>query len=151
VCSKEPGHVNTGNECVQRHQRSQSVAQRRCTFLNAFQHTSPRKELCYNTIRGIYGKTPCNIMPNAFLLAGTHSHQSLITCNSSQCDKARKRNRRHPDRKKWKFIEGMTTYVGNYLEVLQKIGNRSTWRPRYTTLGHIPKRYPTMPQGHICS
>jgi hypothetical protein len=35
------------------------------------------------------------------------------------------------------------------LEVPQKIGNRSTLRPRYTTLGNIPKRCPTMPQGHL--
>jgi hypothetical protein len=35
------------------------------------------------------------------------------------------------------------------LTVPQKIGNSSTSRPRYTTLGTIPKRYPTMPQGHV--
>ena len=35
------------------------------------------------------------------------------------------------------------------LEVPQKIENRSTIRPRNTTLGNIPKRWPTMPQGHM--
>ena len=36
------------------------------------------------------------------------------------------------------------------LEVSQKIGNRSTARPSYNTIGHIPKRCPTLSQGHIC-
>jgi hypothetical protein len=35
------------------------------------------------------------------------------------------------------------------LEVPQKIGNISTLRPRYTTLGNIHKRCPTMPQGPV--
>ena len=35
------------------------------------------------------------------------------------------------------------------LEIPQKIGNRSTWRPSYTTLEYIPKRCFTMPQGHM--
>jgi hypothetical protein len=35
------------------------------------------------------------------------------------------------------------------LEVPQKIGNRSTRRPTYTTLQHIPKRCPTMRQRHV--
>jgi hypothetical protein len=26
---------------------------------------------------------------------------------------------------------------------------RSTWKPSNTTLGNIPKRCPTMPQGHV--
>ena len=37
----------------------------------------------------------------------------------------------------------------NYLEVTQKIENSSTWRPSYTTPRHIPKRYSTIPQGHV--
>jgi hypothetical protein len=43
---------------------------------------------------------------------------------------------------------GTTTLAIN-LEVPQKIGNRSTWGPNYATLGNIPKRCPTMPQGHM--
>jgi hypothetical protein len=43
---------------------------------------------------------------------------------------------------------GTTTLEIN-LEVPQKIGNRSTRKPSYTTLGYIPKRYPTMAQGHV--
>ena len=35
------------------------------------------------------------------------------------------------------------------LEVPQKIGNRSTWRPSYKTLENIHKRCPTMPHGHV--
>jgi hypothetical protein len=34
-----------------------------------------------------------------------------------------------------------------HLEIPQKIGNKSTWRPRYTTLGNIPKSCPTMATG----
>jgi hypothetical protein len=37
------------------------------------------------------------------------------------------------------------------LEVPQKIGNRSSCRPSYTTLGNINKRYPTMSQGKSSS
>ncbi|KAL6035709.1 hypothetical protein STEG23_008664, partial [Scotinomys teguina] len=33
--------------------------------------------------------------------------------------------------------------------VSQKIGNHSTSRPSYTTLGHIPKEYTIIPQGHM--
>ena len=43
---------------------------------------------------------------------------------------------------------GTTTLEIN-LEVPQKIGTRSTWRPSYSTLGNIPKRGPTMPLGHV--
>jgi hypothetical protein len=42
-----------------------------------------------------------------------------------------------------------TTTLGINLEVPQKIGNSSTLRLSYTILGHIPKRCPTMPQGHV--
>jgi hypothetical protein len=35
------------------------------------------------------------------------------------------------------------------LVVHQKVGNRSTWRPSYTTLGHIHKSCSTMSQGHL--
>jgi hypothetical protein len=42
-----------------------------------------------------------------------------------------------------------TTMVEINLEVPQYIGNRSTRRPSYTTLGHIPKRYPSMTQGNM--
>ena len=51
------------------------------------------------------------------------------------------------------LLVGLQTGITNLeinLDVPQKIGNRSTWRPRYTTLGNIPKRCPTMPQG-TCS
>jgi hypothetical protein len=43
---------------------------------------------------------------------------------------------------------GSTTLQIN-LKVPQTIGNRSTWRPNYTTLGHITRRCPTRPQGHL--
>ena len=43
---------------------------------------------------------------------------------------------------------GTTTLEIN-LVFLQKVGNRSTKRPSYTTLRNIPKRYSTMPQGHM--
>jgi hypothetical protein len=33
------------------------------------------------------------------------------------------------------------------LEVLQKIGNRSTWRSSYSTLGHNPRRCPPCHRG----
>ena len=35
------------------------------------------------------------------------------------------------------------------LEVPQKIVNRSTWRPIYTTLGYIPQKCSNMPQEHV--
>jgi hypothetical protein len=35
------------------------------------------------------------------------------------------------------------------LVVSQKTGNSSTSRHSYTTLGHVHKRYPTIPQGHL--
>ena len=44
-------------------------------------------------------------------------------------------------------LQTSTTTLEINLEVLQKIGNRSTGRPSYTTLGNILKRCPTMPQG----
>jgi hypothetical protein len=43
---------------------------------------------------------------------------------------------------------GTTTLEIN-LEVPQKTGNRSTWRPSYSTFGNISKRCPTMLQGHM--
>jgi hypothetical protein len=48
----------------------------------------------------------------------------------------------------WLDCKLVTTLEIN-LEVPQKIGNRSTWRQSYTTLGNIPKRCPTMPQGQV--
>jgi hypothetical protein len=42
-----------------------------------------------------------------------------------------------------------TTTLEVNLEVLQKIGNRSMWRPSYTTLGNIPKRCPIITKGHV--
>ena len=36
-----------------------------------------------------------------------------------------------------------------YMAISQKIGNRSTSRPSYTTPVHIPKTCSTMPQGHL--
>ena len=42
-----------------------------------------------------------------------------------------------------------TTILEINLEVAQKIGNRSTRRPSYTTFGNIPKRCPTVSQGHM--
>jgi hypothetical protein len=46
-------------------------------------------------------------------------------------------------------LQSFTTTLEINLEVPQKIGNRSTRRPRYATFGNISKRYPTMPQGHL--
>jgi hypothetical protein len=46
------------------------------------------------------------------------------------------------------FKTGTTTLEIN-LEVPQKIGYISTRRSSNTTLGHIPKTCPTMPQGHL--
>ena len=51
------------------------------------------------------------------------------------------------------FLVGLqngTTTLEINLEVPQKTGNISTWRPIYTTLGYIPKRCPTMSQD-MCS
>jgi hypothetical protein len=42
-----------------------------------------------------------------------------------------------------------TTILEINLDFPQKIGNRSIRRPSYTSLGHIPKRRSTMPQGHM--
>jgi hypothetical protein len=50
------------------------------------------------------------------------------------------------------LLEGLqtgSTPLEINLEVPQKIGNRSTRRLNYTTLGNIPKRCPTVPQGHV--
>jgi hypothetical protein len=44
---------------------------------------------------------------------------------------------------------GKTTLEINILEVPQNIGNRSTRRHSYTTLGNKPKRCPTMSQGYV--
>jgi hypothetical protein len=46
-------------------------------------------------------------------------------------------------------LQAGTTSLEINLEVPQKIGIRSTGRLRYTILGHIPQRCPTMPQGHM--
>ena len=51
------------------------------------------------------------------------------------------------------FLVGLQTYTTTLeinLEVSQKIGNRSTWRPSYTTLENIPKRCPPWHKG-TCS
>jgi hypothetical protein len=42
-----------------------------------------------------------------------------------------------------------TTTLEINLEVPQKTGNISIWRPSNTTLGNIPKIWLTMPQGHM--
>jgi hypothetical protein len=42
-----------------------------------------------------------------------------------------------------------TTTLEISLVISQKIGNSSTSRPSYTAPGHIPKRCPTIPQGHV--
>jgi hypothetical protein len=41
-------------------------------------------------------------------------------------------------------LQNGTTILKINLEVSQKIGNR----PSYATSGHVPKRHPTIPQGH---
>jgi hypothetical protein len=46
-------------------------------------------------------------------------------------------------------LQTITTTLDIRIEVPLKIGNRSTWRPSYTTLGNIPKRCHTMPQGQL--
>ena len=49
-------------------------------------------------------------------------------------------------------LQTNTTPLEINLAVSQKIGNSSTWRPRYTTPGHILKRCSNIKQGHImCS
>jgi hypothetical protein len=44
-------------------------------------------------------------------------------------------------------LQNGTTTLEINLEVPQKIRNRSTWRPSYTSLGNISKRCPIMSQG----
>ena len=46
-------------------------------------------------------------------------------------------------------LETGKTILEINLELPQKIGNRYTWKPSYTTLGHIHKRCPTMTQGLV--
>jgi hypothetical protein len=46
-------------------------------------------------------------------------------------------------------VQMYTTILETNLVVSQKIGNSSTSSPSYTTPGHIPKRCPTIPQGHL--
>jgi hypothetical protein len=46
-------------------------------------------------------------------------------------------------------LQTSTTTLEINLDVSQKIGNKSTWRLRYTCLGHIPKRCTTMSQRHV--
>jgi hypothetical protein len=46
-------------------------------------------------------------------------------------------------------VQTCTTPLEINLMVSLKIGNRSTSRPSYTILKHIPKRYSTIPQGHF--
>ena len=46
-------------------------------------------------------------------------------------------------------VQTCTTTLEINLAVSQKTGNSSTSRPSYTTPGHIPKRCPTIPQGHL--
>jgi hypothetical protein len=42
-----------------------------------------------------------------------------------------------------------TTTLEINLKFPQRIRNKFTWRPSYNTLGNIPKRCPTIPQGHV--
>jgi hypothetical protein len=46
-------------------------------------------------------------------------------------------------------LETRITTLEINLQVPQKIGSRATWIFSYITLGHIPRRCPTMPQGHV--
>jgi hypothetical protein len=46
-------------------------------------------------------------------------------------------------------LQTVTTTMKSNLPVSQKIGNISTWRRSYTSLGHILKRCSTLPQGHM--
>lgn len=50
------------------------------------------------------------------------------------------------------LIVGMQTCIATMkinMVVPQKIGNQSTSRPSYIILGHIPKGFSTLPQGHL--
>jgi hypothetical protein len=47
------------------------------------------------------------------------------------------------------LLQAGTTTLQINLEVPQKIGNRCTWRPSYTTLGNTSKRCSNMPQGYV--
>jgi hypothetical protein len=60
-------------------------------------------------------------------------------------------NGKDVEEEEYSFIAGWTgtTTLEINLEVPQKIGNISTRRPSNTTLGNIPKRHPTIPQGHM--
>ncbi|KAL6089349.1 hypothetical protein STEG23_017837, partial [Scotinomys teguina] len=42
-----------------------------------------------------------------------------------------------------------TTTLESSMANSQKIGNHSSSRPSHTTLGHIPKECPVIPQGHM--
>ncbi|KAL6038710.1 hypothetical protein STEG23_033145 [Scotinomys teguina] len=42
-----------------------------------------------------------------------------------------------------------TTTLESSMANPQKIGNHSSSRPSHTTLGHIPKECPVIPQGHM--
>jgi hypothetical protein len=46
-------------------------------------------------------------------------------------------------------LQTSTAAMGISMAIPQKIGNASTLRPSYTTLGHIPKGWYTLPQGHL--
>jgi hypothetical protein len=46
-------------------------------------------------------------------------------------------------------VQTCTTTLEINLGVPQKIWNSSTSRPRYTTLGYIPQKCSTIPQGHL--
>ena len=46
-------------------------------------------------------------------------------------------------------LQASSTTLEINLEVPQKIRNSSIWKPSYNTFGHIPKRFPTIPQGHV--
>ena len=45
--------------------------------------------------------------------------------------------------------ENMHNHAGNQFVVFQKITNSSNSRLSYTTPGHIPERYSTVPQEHL--
>jgi hypothetical protein len=46
-------------------------------------------------------------------------------------------------------VQTCTTTLELNLVVFQKIDSSSTLRPRYTTPEYIPKRFTTIPQGHL--
>jgi hypothetical protein len=46
-------------------------------------------------------------------------------------------------------VQTCTTTLKTILVVSQKTGNNFTSRLTYTTPGQIPKRCPTIPQGHL--